>query len=230
MDYYRHKLYLEEIEQIAGNIRKADILTGKTIVVTGARGLIGSEIIDVLMYANNYFGMNCKVYAIIRQLPEAKKRFVKYLGCKNFTLCRADLNMDEFYVQEDVDFVIHAASNTHPFDYAKKPIETILTNTVGTNHMLKFAVEHKCKRFIFLSSVEIYGKNRGNIETFAEDYCGDIDCNTLRAGYPESKRTGEALCQAYSSEKKLDCVIARLARCYGPVSYTPLTLPTNSLV
>lgn len=216
MDYYRHKLYLEEIKQIAGNLRKEDLFTGKTIVVTGARGLIGSELIDVVMYANTHYGLNCNIYANIRQVAEAKKRFAQYLDCKNFVLCKADLNMDEFCVPEDVDYVIHAASNTHPFDYAQKPIETILTNTVGTNHMLKFAVEHRCKRFIFLSSVEVYGKNRGDIEAFAEDYCGDIDCNTLRAGYPESKRTGEALCQAYGSEKKLDCVIARLARCYGP--------------
>lgn len=216
MEYYKHRLYLKEIQQIAENIRKVGTFTGKTVLVTGARGLIGSEIVDVLMYANNHFAMNCKVYANIRRAVEAEKRFASYLNCNNFTLYNADLNVDEFQIQENVDFVIHAASNTHPLDYAEKPIETIRTNTVGTDHILKFAVEHNCKRFLFLSSVEVYGKNRGNTEIFAEDDCGDIDCNTLRAGYPESKRTGEALCRAYHTEKKLDYVIARLARCYGP--------------
>ena len=49
-----------------------------------------------------------------------------------------------------------------------------------------------------------------------EDYCGYINSNTMRAGYPESKRTGETLCQAYIKEYGLDSVILRLARCYGP--------------
>ena len=75
---------------------------------------------------------------------------------------------------------------------------------------------HKASRFVFSSSNEIYGENRGDVEIFNEDYCGYIDCNTLRAGYPESKRCGEALCQAYKVQKDLDVIIARVTRSYGP--------------
>ena len=82
--------------------------------------------------------------------------------------------------------------------------------------MLTFAVEHNVARFVFASSNEIYGENRGDVELFKEDYCGYINCNTLRAGYPESKRCGEALCQAYIFQKGLDIIIARLTRSYGP--------------
>lgn len=69
---------------------------------------------------------------------------------------------------------------------------------------------------VLTSSVEIYGQNRGDIDYFDEKYSGYIDCNTLRAGYPESKRLSEALCQAYISEKGIDYVAARLPRTYGP--------------
>ena len=62
----------------------------------------------------------------------------------------------------------------------------------------------------------IYGENRGDTELFDESYCGYIDCNTLRAGYPESKRCGEALCQAYKKQKGVDVVVARLTRSFGP--------------
>ena len=83
-------------------------------------------------------------------------------------------------------------------------------------HMLDFAVDHHATRFVFASSNEIYGENRGDTELFDESYCGYIDCNTLRAGSPESKRCGEALCQAYKKQKGVDVVVARLTRSFGP--------------
>lgn len=82
--------------------------------------------------------------------------------------------------------------------------------------MLEFAVEHHATRFAFTSSNEICGENRGDVEMFTEEYCGYINCNTMRAGYPESKRCGEALCQAYKAQNGLDVVIPRLTRSYGP--------------
>lgn len=64
--------------------------------------------------------------------------------------------------------------------------------------------------------MEIYGENRGDTDRFREDYLGYLDCNTLRAGYPESKRAGEALCNAYYQAHHLDFAIPRLSRVYGP--------------
>jgi nucleoside-diphosphate-sugar epimerase len=64
--------------------------------------------------------------------------------------------------------------------------------------------------------VEVYGENRGDVERFDEGYCGYLDCNTLRAGYPESKRCGEALCQAYAVQRGLAVYVPRLPRTYGP--------------
>ena len=81
---------------------------------------------------------------------------------------------------------------------------------------MQLADKKHSERFLFASSVEIYGENRGDTELFTEDYCGYIDSNTLRAGYPESKRVGEALCQAYAKQRNMDVVIPRLSRVYGP--------------
>jgi nucleoside-diphosphate-sugar epimerase len=90
-----------------------------------------------------------------------------------------------------------------------------MTNVSGTYTMLDAARRSKARRTVFLSTVEIYGENRGS-EKFRESDLGYIDCNTLRAGYPESKRTGEALCQAFRAQDGLDVVIPRLPRVYGP--------------
>ena len=100
--------------------------------------------------------------------------------------------------------------------YATDPIGTITTNIIGVQNLLDFSIEHSVTRFVFASSNEIYGENRGDTEFFDESYCGYIDCNTLRAGYPESKRCGEALCQAYKAQKGLNVIIARFTRSYGP--------------
>ena len=117
---------------------------------------------------------------------------------------------------DTVDYILHLASNTHPMQYSTDPIGTVTTNIIGVQNMLDFAVDHNATRFAFASSNEIYGENRGDVEFFNEDYCGYINSNTMRAGYPESKRCGEALCQAYKAQKGLDIVVPRLTRSYGP--------------
>ena len=216
MDYFKHSVYIGEIKKIAEKVRQSGCFQDQTVVITGASGMIGSELTDVLMYANREWGLNCRIYAVVRNMQKARRRFEGYTDSGCFALCYADVNTESMEIREDVDYFIHAASNTHPFAYAQKPVETILTNTLGTYHTLEFAYQHHCRRYVFLSSVEVYGDNRGNIQAFAENDCGYLECNTLRAGYPQGKRTGETLCRAYASEKGMDYVIARLARCYGP--------------
>lgn len=165
----------------------------------------------------NEDGLNCAVYALSRNGRKAKARFSNWCG-------RAGLKIIPFDVRQvlatidvgTMEYVIHMASNTHPMQYSTDPIGTIATNIIGAKNMLNFAVEHEATRFAFASSNEIYGENRGDAEQFDEGYCGYIDCNTTRAGYPESKRCTEALCQAYSAQMGLDVVIPRLTRSYGP--------------
>lgn len=216
MEFYENNLYKSELKNILKSNQSFEILKDKVLVVTGARGLIGSTLIDTIMLANQYYGLNCKIYGIVRNIKAAYERFERYRNTDCFKLIQADINKDSIFIEENIDYFIHGASNTHPIYYSTRPIETILTNVVGTNNVLKFASYHCCKRFIFLSSVEIYGENKGDIDKFTENYLGFIDSNTLRAGYPEGKRAGEALCQAYLKEKGLDCVITRISRVYGP--------------
>lgn len=216
MEYYWHELYTNQLRNIVENRITTSCFLEKRIVVTGARGLIGSMLIDVLMYANRANNLNCKIYAVVRNEEKAKIRFADYLNEESFQLVVADINEAEINIEGKIDYFIHGASNTHPQFYATKPIDTLLTNTIGTNRCLDFAAAHRCNRFLFLSSVEIYGENRSDVEVFDENYCGYINCNTLRAGYPEGKRAGESLCQAYRKERMMDIVILRVARCYGP--------------
>ncbi|MCI7330965.1 MAG: NAD-dependent epimerase/dehydratase family protein [Selenomonadaceae bacterium] len=217
IDIYQNPLYQEDIQNVVGLTLPWEKLQNKVVLVSGARGLLGSFFIDVIMYKNLHEGLNCHIFAMGRNEAKLKERFSYCIGSPFLTYVVSDVNQPlEDIITERVDYILHLASNTHPVAYATDPIGTIMTNVVGLQYMLDIAVERQAKRFVFASSNEIYGENRGDTEKFAEDYCGYIDCNTLRAGYPESKRCGEALCQAYKQQKGLDVVISRFTRSYGP--------------
>ncbi len=215
MNFYENKLYIEDLEYVAGLDIPWKKLKGKSVLLSGATGLIGSFLVDVILTKNSE-GLDCTVYALGRNEKKAKKRFSKWIDDKHLFFISYDINKP--LVRPDlgtVDYVLHMASNTHPMQYSTDPIGTITTNIIGVQNMLEFAVEHKATRFAFTSSNEIYGDNRGDVEMFTENYCGYINSNTMRAGYPESKRCGEALCQAYKAQKGLDVVIPRPTRSYG---------------
>ena len=205
------KVYEKDIDFVTQLILPWEKLNNRTILISGATGMIGSFLIHVLMKRPE----SIRIIALGRNKETAKKRFREYWGIDNFQFISHDINQPLQNIGIS-DYVIHAASNTHPISYASDPIGTIKTNVIGTYHLLNYAVQCSVHRFLFMSSVEIYGENRGDIEYFNEKYCGYIDCNTMRAGYPESKRAGEALCQAYRKANELDIVIARAARTYGP--------------
>lgn len=217
MVLYDNKLYMEDIYNVINLDLPWHMLQDKSIVLSGATGLIGSFFVDAILEKNKISNLNCTVYALVRNIPKAQERFCKYDNSSNLVFVQYDVNkpLDDVRIRI-ADYVLHLASNTHPILYATDPIGTITTNIIGVQNLLEFAVNNSSNRFIFASSNEIYGENRGDVELFDENYCGYINCNSLRADYPESKRCGEALCQAYSHQKGIDTVIARFTRTFGP--------------
>lgn len=217
MTFYDNIDYIDDILFVTKLPLPWTKLKNKSILLSGATGLVGSFLIDVILKKNMTDDINCTIYALGRNEEKAKKRFAQFFNDPHFIFISHDVTVP---IMENsiktVDFVLHLAANTHPILYSTDPIGTIITNIIGLKNMLDFAVEHNSTRFAFASSNEIYGENRGDVELFDEDYCGYINCNTLRAGYPESKRCGEALCQAYKAQKGLDIVVMRLTRSYGP--------------
>lgn len=215
--------YISIVKKVATNPQlNFSNFKDNSILITGGTGLIGSFLIDVLMYRNNIFKDNIKIYMLSRSEEKIKKRFSHYPIEKLSSNNTGNL----IYISEDVtkpfqfnnhfDYIIHGASNTHPKAYATDPIGTITTNVIGLNNLLEYGFIHNVKRIFLMSSVEIYGENRGDIDAFNENYLGYINCNTLRSGYPESKRLSESLCQAYIGKYNMDIVIGRLSRIYGP--------------
>ena len=192
-----------DIEIIANLPYSWGKIENSTIMISGGTGFIGSLLIEVIKYRNAHFNSNIKVVSISRH-EHTENEAIKYI--------KADIT-EGISFNENVDYILHLASNTHPKQYAEDPVGTITTNIIGCNNLLKIAKELHIKRFLLASSVEIYGE--GTPSPMDELYSGYINCNLARSGYNESKRTSESLCQAYRQQYGLDSVIVRLARVFG---------------
>ena len=202
-------LQKEEYKNISVVIKNLDLLNNKSVLITGANGLIGSSVIDYLTYLNDFYNANIKIYAMARSKSRLEQRF----GTNpDVNIVEQNLNLPlNFY--EKVDCIIHAASNSHPLAFSQDPVGTMKTNLIGTMNLLELAKGVGAK-FLYLSTGEIYGNNID--KPFLENDLGIVDTKIARSCYPESKRAAETLCMAYHSQFGVKVNVARLCYVYGP--------------
>lgn len=186
-------------------------LAGKTIFITGATGLIGQNLIHTLVFNNKQLSKPIKVIAYVRSLDKAKKVFGNDYNEIEFIV--GDIN-NQISVQGQIDYIIHAASQTSSRAFIDKPINTINTSIAGTENVLELAKEKKVKKFVYLSTMEVYGSPSTD-EKISESHGTNLDTMTIRSCYPESKRVCENLCVAYMKEFNVPVNIVRLTQTFG---------------
>lgn len=206
----------QDILDIATTINNCGI-KNKTILITGATGLIGSLMTKGFLCANVEFLLNNKVYALVRNEDKAKSVFK---DCKDerFIILKNDITQP-INIKEDVDFIFHTAAITTSKLMVSNPVEVINVSVNGSKNIFDFALEHNAEAVVYLSSMEVYGvvdaKNK-----LKENELGYIDLSNARSCYPESKRLVENLCLCYANEFNLNVKIARLTQTFGAgVSY-----------
>jgi nucleoside-diphosphate-sugar epimerase len=202
--------YREDILQVFEADLPWEIFSGTNILITGATGLIGGTLVDVLM--SNPRRDYC-VYASGRNVKRAKERFGNYFGSESFHFVQYDV-MSPLEGDKTFDYIIHAASNASPNAFFQSPVEIIKSNIYGVSNLMDYGISHGMKRFLYVSSGEVYGEGDGRV--FDEEYSGYVDSMKARSCYPSSKRASETLCASYASEYGADVVIVRPCHIYGP--------------
>lgn len=196
------------------NAAKLDIpwskLSGCNILITGATGLIGSCLVEVLMEHSirDYY-----VYAMGRNNLRMNKLFERYLSDEKFHTIIGDVTQP-LTKELSFHYIIHAASGAAPVEFTQHPVEVMKANIIGVVNMIEYGINHGMRRFLYVSSGEVYGEGDGRI--FSEDYSGYVDCTSPRSCYPSSKRAAETLCASYATEFGVDVVMARPCHTYGP--------------
>lgn len=183
-------------------------LAGRTVLVTGAGGLLGSLAAAALEAADAVHGLGLRVVPVVRRHPNPAPPY------RTQPLLIRDIR-EPFTVDGPVDYILHCAAVTDSKAMVERPVEVIDVAVNGTLNALRLAAEKQTKGVVYLSSMEVYGATGPALERAAEMDLGALDLEDPRSCYPESKRLCEALCTAFFTQYGVPVRVARPAQVFG---------------
>lgn len=209
-----HRIIHDDIEKILSATLPFEKFYGKTVLISGANGYVPAYFVYTFLALNDKRGAGIKVFALCRDEKRAKARFASYMGRGDFQLVIQDVCIP-VSLDEDIHVYIHAASPAGIRKRHEDPVNTFLANVKGAENMLNLAMNNPCCFFLFLSSVDIYGKMDSS-ERLKEDMSGYLDPLNIRNVYSCGKRAAETLCKAYQMKYDLPVFLVRPFQIIGP--------------
>lgn len=192
-----------EISKYTSLFNFSSKLKGKTLLVTGSKGIVGSGIIKWLLYENERTNLDCRIIASTRDVTKRPS----YIEDKdNITYVTFGKELEECENMH-IDYVVHSAAPTSNKVFKSQPVESLHVIVDGTERMLQLSRQHNA-RMIYLSSEEAYGTPDLE-EPIKEDYVGAINSLSTRSCYPLGKKVAELLCLSYYEEYGVDVSIIR---------------------
>lgn len=194
------------LSRVGGDLQS---FKGFTVVVTGATGLIGAQVVRTLLEADDQLNLGLSIVAPVRNVGRCLKMFVKD---PRVTAVAWSLG-EEPHLDKNCDCFIHCACTTSSKDFAQRPVETSLGIVDGTVACLRSARAAGCKGFVYLSTMEVYGEPSAKPATEVD--LGPIDPMVPRSSYPMAKLCAENLVTSFGVEYGMRCSVLRLAQTFG---------------
>lgn len=211
-----NKIIKEDISEIlASDLIDWSDFKNKAILITGASGMLPSYMAYTLLELNNKLKYNIKIFLLVRNKKKAISLFEDYLDDENLEFIIGDV-CDPFKIDEKLDYIIHAASQASPKYYGIDPVGTARANIIGTDNLLRMAVEHNVTGFFYFSTGGVYGNLESEDIIIREEMTGKVDPLNVRSCYFESKRMGENLCVDYHYQYNVPVKIVRIFHTLGP--------------
>jgi nucleoside-diphosphate-sugar epimerase len=208
------EVIIEDLQRMSDAKLPWGELDGKTILVTGATGMLASYVTWLLLYLHEHAGINISVFALCRNRQRAEQYFGSYLGEPYFRLLIQDV-CEPLAYEGKVDYVFHLAGHASPYLINSDPVGIMKCNLLGTINVLEYARKCHTIKVIFASTREVYGKN-DEAELLDEQAFGTLNPLDDRSCYPESKRAAETLLKSYYLQYGVNFNTIRIAHSYGP--------------
>lgn len=199
-------------ETVKKNKHLFDKFNNKTVLISGATGLVGSQLALSFLTYNNLFNKTIKVIGLVRNIEKAKNIFGENYSLIDFVTgdVRNALNFSG-----NLDFIFHTAAITQSKLILQKPVDTLDTMYQGTKNLLDIA-KKKQSKFVFISSMEVFGVTNPGKDKIEEKDIGYVDLSNIRNSYAEGKRVCEMLGNSYSHQYGVNVRNIRLAQTFGP--------------
>lgn len=194
------------------------MLEGKTVLIIGATGLIGSNL------ARTCINNGAKVIALARNEKKLQDCFSEYIGSSHLDYLAADISEVSLQFDEFIDYIFHAAGTVEHRMIVNMPMQVIAPNITGTISCLEFLRTQEKKygkkgKMIFFSSATIYGNGEFDRCVSENETEFSDSLSAQRAPYSHSKRMAEIIVNAYVKQYSLDAVNVRLGWIYGNAKY-----------
>lgn len=212
--YLQNEIYRNDLKTALNSIIDINKIYNKSILITGATGLIGSFAADMLLYANRMENAGIEIYLLARDEKRLKERFASSVheGCLHFII--QDI-VAPLALITPVDYIIHAAGDGFPAAFREHPVETMTPAVLGTYQLLQYARKNSVQKFLYISSGETYGKSTHSEHAFMENESGYLDSMNVRSCYPMAKRCAETLCVSFGEQYNIPIEVVRPSHVYG---------------
>lgn len=206
------KLFLHDKKMFVSGFKDSEFLRNKSFLITGATGLIGSNLVNALLWLNEKYELDINICLPLRDRDKAEAIFG---NTPTISIVVGNLVEIIEQIKGNYEYIIHCASPTSGDFMVSNPVETFEFGVFSTIELLKYAKSHLVQSMVYVSSVESYGQISTE-QLVAENQLGYLDLKSPRSSYPCAKRASEFICMAYAKEYGIPVKIARLTQTIGP--------------